>query len=138
MDYNVTVHTLFYNISRDEEINSKSIRLHIRNYLQFISTLKSYYNIQEINKLVDVEPIKYSNIPKYVYVYIAGTIEMISKEISIAVPNWVYDDYYFLSEPWFPEDMNKYLLVKDILIKTTPLPLRKRNLFASEQVISFF
>lgn len=137
MDYNVSIYELFYNISRCEYIGSKTIQLHIKNYMNFISVLKNYYNIQEINRLITLEPERYINIPQYIYVYIAGTIEKISKEIEIAVPEWVYDDYYFLSEPWFPEDIDKYILVKDIIVKTVPLPFKKRNMFISEQIISF-
>lgn len=137
MDYNVSIYELFYNMSRCEDTGFKSIQLHIKNYMKFISVLKGDCNIQEINRLIDLEPEKYTNIPQYIYVYIAGTIETISEEIKIHVPAWVYDDYYSLNEPWFQEDIDKYTLIKDIILKTTPLPFRKRNMFISEQIISF-
>lgn len=137
MDYNISIYTLFYNISKCTDISSQKIKLHIENYKKFIYVLESYYKINEISKLIDLEPEIYDNIPQYIYVYIAGTIEILSKDMQIDVPSWIYKDYYFLSEPWFQEDIDKYILVKDIIIKTAPLPFKKRNMFISEQVISF-
>jgi hypothetical protein len=135
MKTNLTVDRLLFNLSSKKQIEYKDIKLCIQDYLHYINSVNDTSTKAEVESLFTAEPKMYSNIPKNVYAYIAAIVEKLTKDFKLYTPEWIYKKVYYLENPWFPPEIEKYEKIKEIMKKVSPEAFKSRNLFVSEDAI---
>lgn len=80
------------------------------------------------------EPETYPSIPNWIYAYLAGMVHKLSNDFTLAVPEWVFKDKYYLSEPYFSDNASNDHL-KIYLMYTSPSEFKHRNIFTSEDTL---
>jgi len=136
MNKKITIVRLFYEMSKANQLKDKDIKIYIQNYLHYIKRIREKENTKLIENLFACEPKKYSKIPIDVYAYVAAFVEIITTEMGIATPLWTENKFYFLEEPWFPQEVYKYPKIMETLRELSPEAFKRRNLFVSENAIS--
>lgn len=132
----ITLAESIESLSYKENITDGDIRICIQNFLHYIKTLKN--DPAAIEEIFKTEPKFHTDIPDYVYAYAAALTETISAENNISAPDWINKDIYFLQIPWFPEGTENFPRLKNSLIKNSPEPFKKRNLFVSKNALEVF
>lgn len=64
--------------------------------------------------------------------YISAAVEELCFRNNLAIPDWVFDNKYYLKEPFFVGGLES---LKAFLIVESPLSFRRRNIFVSENVL---
>lgn len=124
----MTIKDLFDNLSLIENIQYKDIKLCIQDYLHYIT----YADDKLVEESFRSQPISYPGIPKFVYAYLAGIVELKSQQLNICCPTWVYNDCYYLDTDWFPPEIEKLECLKPILKTMSPKPFKNRKVYVSE------
>lgn len=89
---------------------------------------------EERYNLIKDEPVRYDNISRKDYAFLAATAHSLALEYGLKVPDWVADEFYFLEDPYFALDAKGDLRI--VLLLESPPCFRIRNLFVSENVLS--
>ena len=79
----ITVKDFFFKLSTIENITNANIKTSIDRYMNYLNSIKDVDTFYIIFKN---RPNPYVNIPKYVYVFIAGVIEHIYVLLNISIP----------------------------------------------------
>lgn len=135
MHNRVSVARLLYNLSLKKEVENKDVKLYIQNYLHYIESYLKENNKDSISVLFNTEPKNYKKIPISAYAYIAAMTEKITKDNEITTPKWVYNRKYYLDNPWYPPEVEKYPRLKAVLKDVSPEPFKSRNLYVSEDAL---
>lgn len=135
MNNKLTVAKLLSSMNLKKNLENKDIKIFIQDYLHYLNSI-SVDDKELLKELFMLEPKHYKKIPKDIYAYMAAIIETFSKDNQIATPQWIYDSKYYLNNPWYPPEVEKYPRVKKVLSEVSPEPFRVRNLFVSENALS--
>ena len=84
-------------------------------------------------QLVEDEPEAFDNIEETTYAFIAGTVHKISMEYGVQRPTWVMNKKYFLEKPYF--SLNAKGNLRLVLLSESPIPIRMRHIFTSENTL---
>jgi hypothetical protein len=88
------------------------------------------------NRKKKMEMVKHLPFPKITdkkqAAYIAATIEELCFRNKLPIPDWVFDQKYYLKKPYFVGGLES---IKAFLIVESPLSFRRRNIFVSENVL---
>jgi len=88
---------------------------------------KKYLAIKE-------EPNIYGNVPLYRYAIIASAVHKWCLDYKLRVPKWVFNDIYFLKEPYFAMDAKGDLRI--YLLAESPIEFKIRNVFLTENCLT--
>lgn len=119
------------NLSTKRTVTDSDVKICIQNYLHYIKSLEN--NPFEFEQVFRDEPSVHSNVPEYVYSYAAALVESISLQKAANIPEWV--NKFSLKEPWFPKETQKFEKLKKVLMRVSPDPFKKRNLFVSKNAL---
>jgi hypothetical protein len=84
--------------------------------------------------MISEEPSRYSFIEKPIYVYAAAAVHKLANDYNLLVPAWVFDEYYFLEEPYF--SMNARGKLRLLLLYQSPPEFKFRNFFEMENTLT--
>jgi hypothetical protein len=84
--------------------------------------------------MISEEPLRYSFIEKPIYVYAAAAVHKLANDHNLSVPEWVFDQYYFLEEPHF--SMNARGSLRLLLLYQSPPEFKFRNFFEVENTLA--
>ena len=79
-------------------------------------------------KFPSEEPEGIRELPVEISAWIAGMVHYLCNKYNIEKPDWIFDDYYFLDEPFFGLNPPKGRL-KGLVFANTPHEMRMRNIF---------
>ncbi|HEY0756928.1 MAG TPA: hypothetical protein VGD98_23450 [Ktedonobacteraceae bacterium] len=66
--------------------------------------------------------------------FIAASVEWFCKEYDLPCPTWIYNPTYNLSEPWFYSIGADREKVRQQLMRETPEPFTRRNIYCGKDV----
>lgn len=69
-------------------------------------------------------------------VFCAASVEYLCDRYNISCPSWVYNPLYYLSEPWFDSLMAHKPEVCERLIRQTPEPFTRRNIYCGNRMFN--
>lgn len=85
------------------------------------------------NQMIKEEPSRYDTIERVAYVYAAASAHKLANDFGLHVPEWVFDRYYFLKEPYF--SMNAKGSLRLLLLYESPAEFKFRNMFEMENTL---
>lgn len=68
--------------------------------------------------------------------FCAASVEWLSERYGIRCPSWVHNSAYYLAEPWFDSPGAQKPEVRTRLIKETPEPFTRRNIFCGNRMFA--
>lgn len=68
--------------------------------------------------------------------FCAASVEWLSERYGIPCPTWVHNPAYILAEPWFDSPGAHKPQVRKWLIKETPEPFTRRNIFCGNRMFA--
>jgi hypothetical protein len=114
-----------FNICPDTDIE-----LNISNYLDYF-----YYASQDERQIsINEEPQNNKDVSCENYAYVAAMVEKLCTDFSLQYPQWIFKDYYFLRDPWFPARIKGKARI--YLMLYSPVEFLRRNLYVSENVLT--
>jgi hypothetical protein len=69
-------------------------------------------------------------------VFCAASVEWFCKRYDVPCPDWVYNPAYCLPEPWFDAVHPEKPEVRERLIRHTPEPFTRRNIFCGNRMFA--
>ncbi len=69
-------------------------------------------------------------------VFCTASVEWLCERYSVPCPSWVHTSTYCLSEPWFDAPHADKPHVREWLIKHTPEPFTRRNIYCGNRVFA--
>jgi hypothetical protein len=84
--------------------------------------------------MINEEPLRYKDIDQPIYVYAAAAVHKLANDHNLPVPEWVFDEYYFLEEPYF--SINARGKLRLLLLYQSPPEFKFRNFFEMENTLS--
>ena len=98
--------------------------------------LDSFYNSNTKIKqsAIQDEPNRHIEISSYIYAYVASSAHKLANDYNLEVPQWVFDKFYFLEEPYFAMDAKGRLRL--LLMYESPAEFKFRNVFEVANTLS--
>lgn len=69
-------------------------------------------------------------------VFCTASVEWLCERYDASCPSWVHASNYCLSEPWFDAPHADKLQVREWLIKHTPEPFTRRNIYCGDRMFA--
>ena len=66
--------------------------------------------------------------------FCAASVEFLCERYQVPCPDWVYDPYYTLETPWWHTKQADNPSIREELIKITPPPFARRNIFCTNRL----
>lgn len=66
--------------------------------------------------------------------FCAASAEFLCERYQVLCPDWVYDPYYTLETPWWYTRQPDNPSIREHLVKVTPPPFTRRNIFCSNRL----
>lgn len=66
--------------------------------------------------------------------FCAASVEFLCECYDIACPEWIYDPSYVLTDPWWRMPQPQNSSMRDSLMRKTPVPFARRNIFCSNRL----
>ena len=66
--------------------------------------------------------------------FCAASVEFLCERYNVACPEWVYDPHYTLEIPWWHSQRADDPTIQEDLLKTTPAPFARRNVFCGNRL----
>ncbi len=66
--------------------------------------------------------------------FCAASVEFLCDRYQISCPDWVHDPYYILENPWWKTNRLNNPAVQEHLLKVTPTPFARRNIFCTNRL----
>jgi len=66
--------------------------------------------------------------------FCAASTEFLCERYHIPCPNWAYDPYYTLTNPWWKTVRVDTPSIREHLLKVTPAPFARRNIFCTNRL----
>jgi hypothetical protein len=66
--------------------------------------------------------------------FCAASVEFLCDRYKVSCPNWVYDPYYTLETPWWRTRQAHNPSTREHLLKITPAPFARRNIFCTNRL----
>ncbi len=66
--------------------------------------------------------------------FCAASVEFLSDRYNIPCPAWVHDPHYTLETPWWRTRQAHNPAIREHLLKITPVPFARRNIFCSNRL----
>lgn len=66
--------------------------------------------------------------------FCASSVEFLCERYNVSCPDWAYDSYYTLEAPWWYSLRADDPSIQEHLLKTTPAPFARRNIFCSNRL----
>lgn len=79
------------------------------------------------------EPVRYSDVPQWMYAYVAAVAELLARKFYFKSPLWTQDPFYFAPKPVF--QFNAQDEYKLVLIMTAPQAFISHNIFMEPNVL---
>lgn len=64
----------------------------------------------------------------------AASVEFLCARYNIPCPEWVYDVHYILETPWWKTSLVDGPPIREHLLKVTPAPFSRRNIFCTNRL----
>lgn len=99
----------------------------------FLDDIRFNFSNNSLNKnYFDIEPI-WPNIKIQTVAFFTGCLHSLCHEFKYKVPKWMYNQNYFLTEPYF--SMNAKGNLRLILLGESPKEFRIRNIYVTNNVL---
>ena len=82
-----------------------------------------------LSKSSDAESLRWA-------VFCSASVEYLCERYGVPCPTWVYDPVYSLPEPWFDSPGAHKPQVRERLIKQTPEPFTRRNIYCGNRMFA--
>ncbi len=69
-------------------------------------------------------------------VFCAASVEYLCERYEVPCPSWVHNPAYCLPEPWFDAPMAHKLQVREYLVRQTPEPFTRRNIYCGNRMFA--
>lgn len=113
----------------------EDFRLGIGQFLDdFKYTFEEIGNHSKCQSMIEDEPISNEMLAKHQYALLAGLVEYLCNRYPVKKPAWIFDDKYYLKEPYFSGDAKGKMRL--VYLIESPTELRARNYFASYNAFS--
>lgn len=66
--------------------------------------------------------------------FCAASVEFLCERYQVLCPDWVYDPYYTLQSPWWYTRQAHSPSMREHLVKVTPPPFARRNIFCTNRL----
>jgi len=114
----------------NESAKGSDFNLSFREFLGFFYSVK---NKTELFELIKGEPKYYTCVPDYQYAMCAATANKLANDYDIEVPDWVWNDRYYLKQPFFGGIRKGRLRMYNMLY--SPPEFKNRGLFLDENIL---
>ena len=109
----------------DINMSPQDSRIYFNSWLDDVQLRKLYITSPDF---LEKEP-EWKNIPKERRAFYAGVSHYLAKKCGLAIPEWTYNNQYFLQEPYFSRNAKGKLQL--VLLAESPNEFRVRNIFIS-------
>lgn len=66
--------------------------------------------------------------------FCAASVDFLCDRYKVPCPDWVYDPYYTLETPWWKTKHTQDQSMREYLLKVTPGPFARRNIFCTNRL----
>lgn len=114
-----------------ESAKGNDFSLSLRGFLDVFYSCKD--DKEKIFDLIKWEPKHYKNVPDYQYAMCAATANKLANDYDIEVPDWVWNDRYYMKEMYFGNVRKSRLRMYNMLY--SPAEFKHRGLFVDENIL---
>ena len=115
----------------EESAKGNDYSLSLRGFLDVFYSCKG--DKEKMFDLIKREPKHYKNVPDYRYAMCAATANKLANDYDIEVPDWVWNDRYYMKEMYFGNVRKGRLRMYNMLY--SPAEFKHRGLFVDENIL---